>query len=398
MNNRQINKLFFIAILLSFCTAAWATKGNNEIKVITQNQYLGADLAPLLSASQDQFNDVLVDVLQKVAANRFHDRVQRQASQIVREHPHVVALQEAWRLDCQDLEFPAAGQGCKNPKIAEAFVDFVQETLLALKAKGLRYKVVASVRNLDVSAIKFSGLPAGIPFFIDNSLALLNTIDRDVILVRDDISARPVDFTNICPDRISLNGCNYQRVVKAPIPGGPPDGLAIERGFVAADVKVHDKHYRIVNTHLELREPVPGDPRTRAFQAAQAQELIQTLQDTTPEHESLLVLGDMNSSSVDTEIQGITPPYWQFVDAGYTDAWTLRRHVTPGYTCCQAEDLQNKRSELFERIDYIFSKQEAWGHNISLVGVRQGDKTLPPLARLWPSDHAGLVGELRFWE
>jgi endonuclease/exonuclease/phosphatase family metal-dependent hydrolase len=259
------------------------------------------------------------------------------------------------------------------------------------------------VKNLDVSLIQVSDYPAGIPFFISYSpgslnTMILNTIDRDVILVRNDIPARAVDFSGVCPNRISIDGCNYHVVVKAPILGGPSDGLPIERGFVAADVKVKEKNYRIVNTHLELREPDPTNPLSRFIQAAQAEELIQTLQATTPMGKSVLVLGDMNSSPNDLEINGITPPYLQFVDSGYTDAWTLRRHVTPGHTCCQAEDLLNKPSELYERIDYIFSKQETWGENVHLVGIRKSDKTLPPLVQLWPSDHAGVVGELHFWE
>lgn len=405
--NREV-KTYFIAALVFYCGTSWAWswKGHDEIKVMSQNQYLGADLAPLLAANPDQFNDVLVETLKKVAASRFHDRAQRQAAQIAKESPHVVALQEAWRLDCQDLNPPVQGHGCSDPAIKAAFVDQLQETRLALKAQGLKYKAVAMVKNLDVSLIQISPYPAGIPFFINGIPAVLNTIDRDAILVRHDIPARRVNFRKICPTRISLDGCNYQTIVKAPIFGGPPDGLPIERGFVAADVKVGEKIYRVVNTHLELREPDPTQPLSRFYQAAQATELIKTLQATTPRGKSLILLGDMNSSPEDKEIvglpapfeNGIIPPYLQFVAAGYTDGWTLRRHVTPGYTCCQAENLSNKQSELFERIDYIFSKQETWGENIRLVGTRQSDKTFPPATRLWPSDHAGIVGELHFWE
>jgi len=274
----------------------------------------------------------------------------------------------------------------------------------------VKYKAVASVKNLDVSTVHVPGFPAGIPFIINDVPALLNTFDRDVILARSDVHARPVNFKNVCPDRVSLDGCNYQLVIKAPIPGGPADGLPIERGFVAADARVGGKNYRIVTTHLEVREPVPGNPLSQYYQAAQATELIQTLQATTPPNKSLLLLGDMNSSPEDQEIpgplplpppfnNGIIPPYWQFVDADYTDGWMLRRHVTPGYTCCQKEDLLNKKSELYERIDLIFSRQEpAWVEDIRVVGNKQSDKTLPPRPRLWPSDHGGVAGEFHFWE
>jgi endonuclease/exonuclease/phosphatase family metal-dependent hydrolase len=392
----QSVKVYSIAVLLLYCTTATAWKDHGEIKVMTQNQYLGADLAPLLTANSGQFNNVLVAILQKVAASRFHDRVQRLAAQIAKEHPDVVALQEVWRLDCQDWNSSASKQeGCNDPMIKGAFVDQLQETLSALKAQGLKYRAVASVKNLDVSLIHIDNLPAGIPFLFKGFPAILNTIDRDVILVRDGIPARPVDFKKVCPNRISLNGCNYQDVIPALTPVG---SLPILRGFVVADVKVKGKVYRIANTHLELREPDPTNPLSRFYQAAQATELIKTLQATTPRSKSLILLGDMNSSPEDKEIAGIIPPYLQFVDAGYTDGWTLRSRLTPGYTCCQAEELLNKKSELFERIDYIFSKQDTWGEHIRLVGIRQSEKTLPPAARLWPSDHAGLVGELHFWE
>ena len=406
MGIKHTIKACTIAVSLMVSTTASAWKNDGEIKVMTQNQYLGADLVPLLAAPDPEaFNAALISVLTKIADNRFRDRVQRQTAHIAKEHPHIVALQEVWAFECQDFT-PLPGLGCDDPSIKGAFVDHLQETLVALKAKGPKYKAVASVKNLDVSVIQVNGFPAGIPFVINGFPAVLNTIDRDVILARADLPTWPVDFTAVCPNKISLNGCNYQTVISAPTPVG---SLPILRGFVAVDAKVRGKVYRIVNTHLEVRDPDPTEPLSKFFQAAQAMELIQTLQATTPSDRPLLLLGDINSSPEDQPVagplpfpppfdKGITPPYTQIVDAGYTDGWTLRHHVTPGYTCCQAENLLNKQSDLYERIDYIFSKQAAWGEDIHLVGIRQSDKTLPPAARLWPSDHAGLVGALYFWE
>lgn len=396
MNPLRKFTCFNISSLLLVSTTALAGYDGREIKVMTQNQYIGADLALLLAAPQNQFNDVLVSVLKKANANRFHDRAQRLATQIAKERPDVVALQEVWRLDCKDLATPKAGKGCKDPLIAGAFIDQLQETLSALKTKGVKYKLVARVKNLDVSLVKIGNLPAGIPFTVNTFPTLLNTIDRDVILVRSDLQAQAVNLKPVCPTKISLEGCHYQWVVNAPFPGAPSGILPIERGFVIADVKVGRRSYRIVNTHLEVRDPAP-DPATRIFQAKQAEELITTLKNTTPLGKTLLVLGDMNSSPDDKEIPGIIAPYWQFVEAGYIDTWTLTPHSTPGYTCCQAEYLLNKSSKLYERIDHIFSKQDTWIENIHLVGNRQADKTLPPGARLWPSDHAGVGGELNFW-
>jgi hypothetical protein len=412
MKIKTLARLFVLFSLLftGASASAWYRHEGN-IKVMTQNQYPGADLAPLLAATTpDEFNTALVAVLEKIAASRFIDRVERQAALIAKERPHIVALQEAWRFDCLDLAPSLPGKGCSDPAIAGAFLDQLEKTLDALKAKGVKYKTIARVKDLDVSVIQVPGLPAGIPFTINNFPALLNTIDRDVILARNDVLADAVDFSKVCPDRVSLEGCNYQVVAKPIIPGGPADGLPIERGFVAADARIGGKHYRIVNTHLELREPEPGNPITGFFQAAQAAELIDTLQVTTPPNKSLLLLGDMNSSPDDVGISGplplpapfdngIVPPYQQLVSAGYTDGWLLREHQSPGFTCCQDENLRNKKSALSERIDMIFSLQQpAWVEDIRVVGNKQKDKTLSPPPRLWPSDHGGVAAELQFWK
>ena len=406
MNTNRIHQAFIISSLLLFCSAVSATDhrhenhwyDNRSIKVMTQNQYLGADLAPLLTASNaTDFNVALVSVLKKVAASRFHDRVQRQAAQIAKDRPHVIALQEVWRFDCTDLEPPTVGKGCNDPEIAGAFVDQLKETLSALKAQGVHYKAVAKVKNLDVSVVQLPGLPAGIPFYINGVLTLLNTIDRDVILVRSDLNAHAVNFKRACPTKVSFDGCNYQQVVTAQLPGSI--ALPIQRGFVAADVKVGGKNYRVLNTHLEVREPDPTNSLSRFYQSAQASELIATLKATTPRGKSLLVLGDMNSSQGDTVISGMVPPYDQFVDAGYIDEWLQTVQQTPGYSCCQEEELLNAQSNLYERIDLVFSRQEPlWVKDVHLVGIKPSDKTLPSTGpRLWPSDHGGLSAELRFW-
>lgn len=92
MKTNQTVKTYSIISLLLYCTTALAWKGHGEIKVMTQNQYLDAGLTPLLTANSAQFNDVLVGSLQKIAANRFRDRVQRLTAKIAKEVPILVAL------------------------------------------------------------------------------------------------------------------------------------------------------------------------------------------------------------------------------------------------------------------------------------------------------------------
>jgi endonuclease/exonuclease/phosphatase family metal-dependent hydrolase len=287
--------------------------------------------------------------------------------------------------------------------IGSAFVDQLSETLAALRKNGAKYKAAAMVKNLDTATVQIAGFPPGIPFSVNGAPALLTAIDRDVILVRSDLYGKPVSFN--CSGQESLDGCNYRFIASAQLPGGGE--LRVERGFVGIDIKVQSNGYRLVNTHLEVREPDKDNSLSRVYQAAQAAELIATLKATTPHSRTLLVIGDLNSSPEDVEIpgplplpepfdRGITPPYWQLVDAGFTDTWTRRPHFALGLTCCQAEDLLNRKSELYERIDLIFTQQPVWVEDMQVVGARQWDKTLPTRPRLWPSDHAGVAATLHF--
>jgi hypothetical protein len=91
-------------------------------------------------------------------------------------------------------------------------------------------------------------------------------------------------------------------------------------------------------------------------------------------------------------------PYQIFSSNGFTDAWTMRPRADSGLTCCQAEDLANRRSDLYERIDMIFSfTRPSHVLNMKLLGNTMGDKTRPPgNGGLWPSDHAALAAKLKF--
>jgi endonuclease/exonuclease/phosphatase family metal-dependent hydrolase len=387
-----MRRMLSLSALLSLLGGAQALAGSN-IEVMTQNQYFGADLMPLGTATtRAEFNAALVAILQQIAASNFPDRAQRQAAQIARQRPHLVGLQEVWLLECDDAS-ASDGQGCEDPSIVGAFNAQLDETLRALDALGAHYVEVARVTNLDLPVL---------PFFLGASASLAVT-DRDVILARSDVDAAPLT-TSLCPGFESDEGCNYQVVLQVPTPVGDVD---FERGFVTVDATVHGKDYRFVNTHLEVRQPDPTNPASRFFQSAQAAELIGTLAATTPADRSLIVVGDINSAPEDQPIPGplplpppfnagLVPPYQQFAAAGYTDAWEAMPGNRPGLTCCQDADLSNRRSLLYERIDMIFSWDEPARVVARLVGDKVSDKTFPPGLGLWPSDHAGVWASLQF--
>ncbi len=378
-----------------------------EIDVMTQNQYLGADLAPALAAATaspfnpDAFNAAVVDVLKKIAANRPADRARALAGQIAQRMPDVVGLQEAYKFAC--LPYPdvpeVQGMGCSDPAIKMAFTDHLVGIEAALQGQ---YSVVGRVTNLQIAAI---------PFTINGFPAILAFADRDAIMVRKGLSAAPVDLapTGTCA-KPSDQGCNFQT---APGPMATPIGeIAIERGFLAVDVKVRGRDYRVFNTHLEQRLLAPSLPETRLLQVGQAYELLGAALATWDGSKTVIVIGDINSAPGDTipvppypavlpwaPSLPVLPPYEVFVGNGFTDAWTLRHGQEPGFTCCQAEDLMNHRSALYERIDMIFSLQRpAHVRQMKLIGDGPQDRIRQPrgLPWLWPSDHAALAAVLHF--
>jgi Endonuclease/Exonuclease/phosphatase family len=346
-----------------------------NLEVMTQNQYFGADLAPLLSAPDSEFNAALVNVLHQMAATNAPARIKAQAELITARNPDVVGLQEVTLVGCSD---PYETGACTDPSIKGAFVDHLALTLSALNGA---YKVAASVINFNVPIL---------PFYLDGIPAVLTFVDRDVILVRTDLAASVVNFGSACvyPE---ADGCNYVAAL-GPI-STPYGNVYFERGYVGVDVTVAGKDYRVVNTHLEVKDP----PIPSIYQNAQAQELIATLAATTPSDKSLVITGDINSSPADVHDQNNNPPYWQFLESGYTDVWTLRPGKDPGFSCCQLGDLSNHKSILYERDDMIFSLDALAGaKQPRVLGDVVSSKTSPPGRGLWPSDHGAVAATLVF--
>lgn len=343
----------------------------------------------------------MVDALERIARTRPAERAAALAAVIAQRTPDVVGLQEAYRFQC--LPYPGVpevpGMGCDDPAIRGAFNDQLQNTVAALRG---RYVLAAQVTNLQVAAL---------PFVVRGMPALLALADRDAILVRQGLPAAAVDLSlvpSLCL-KPSDQGCNY---VTAPPPLATPAGtIAIERGFVAVDLTVRGRAYRVFNTHLEQRLLAPTLPETRLLQVGQAYELLGAALGSWDGPKTVVVIGDFNSAPQDAipvppyppflpfaPTLPTTTPYQVLAGAGLTDAWTLRPQGTSGESCCQAEDLTNRTPTYTERIDLIFSLQRpAQVVDMKLLGDTMGDKTRPPgNGGLWPSDHAAVAAKLKF--
>lgn len=375
-----------------------------KIRVMTQNQYLGADLAPIIAAeTPGEFNAAVITALSDVAANNYPERVQSLAATIANRGAHLVGLQEMFAFGCAPISFTIPDP-CST--FGPAFNDHLTATLGALDGLGVTYYEAAQVRNLSLDFVfpgptAVFGIP-GIPVFLDLDLLpdiFVTVIDRDVILARSDVATTPANYVCLKP---SEDGCNFFNVAGTSVGGIPID---IERGFVGVDATFKGDQYRFVNTHLEVRLPDPDDPFSSGLQALQATELLQFLT-TQPEPvgSELIVVGDFNSGPSDVPPAPFFTPYQQFVtgnaingvpiSAPFTDTWLLRRQDEPGLTCCEDGLLMNPISMHVRRIDIIFSKTAPNKVIASKVlNTTAGDKTP---SGLWPSDHASVDAMLEY--
>jgi hypothetical protein len=335
-----------------------------EITVMTRDLYIGAEIQSLAAAEtpEDFFAGVQA-ALEQIAANNFPERAVALAAEIVDKNPHLVGLQEVYN-------FTINGGNSLPP-----FRDYLNDLRDALEDQGASYYVAATVKNLD--------------FSLTFGMVEVSIIDRDVILAREDVLTEVVDLTGFCPEKQSVDGCNYQVVAEAITPVGL---IVFQRGYVTVNAWVEGFPFRLINTHLEVRNPDPTTLASSIIQAYQASELIYIIGLLHPFEEApVFVVGDINSSPEDLQIFPWQPPYMQF-EASYLDAWTLRSGKPKGFTCCYDEDLSIP-TDLYERIDMIFSSELPSRVKATVVGNDEASQTP---SGLWPSDHAGVVDRMEF--
>jgi endonuclease/exonuclease/phosphatase family metal-dependent hydrolase len=358
---KRVSVLLIAIWCLAGGAAAPEASRSRDVSVMTRNLYIGGDLGPLITAGTPaEFVVAVQTILAQIGASNFPERAEALADEIASRAPHLVGLQEVFRITLNDAT------------IAPPFRDQLDDLLAALAARGADYYVAAQVQNLDVT--------------IPTPMGFVRATDRDVILARADVDATPVHFDGC---RVSLDGCNCRAFVSLSSPLGP---INIERGFAAVDARVNHESVRFVNTHLEIPElPL-------VVQASQAAELIATLEaEAGHADQPVVIVGDINSAPEDKPVtlndERVVPPYRQLKQAGYIDVWKLKRLPSPGFTCCQAADLLNPESQLVKRVDVIFSSVEPEEVAARRTGANQDDRTP---SGLWPSDHAGVVARLRF--
>ncbi|AUH44675.1 hypothetical protein CXR04_02715 [Streptomyces sp. CMB-StM0423] len=318
------------------------------VGVATYNVYLGADLKPLFDAgSQAELVARADEVYAAMEATDFRERAAALAELLAARAPDVVGLQEVARWE----RGPAGGE-------LTVRYDFLRLLLDELAARGTPYRAVAANDN-------FTGrMPV-------SAAEEARFTDRDVIVVRDGPPASR-------PRTSRAASAAYD--AKVTLPSRIP-GLSFEvpRGWSSVDVTVRGGTFRFATTHLEAF----GTPDVRA---AQARELAAALAGSP---HPVVLTGDFNSRPTDT-----SGAYGILAEAGYADVWTAAGgDPEGGWTAGQSGSLL-AGDELSHRIDHVLYEPDGVrAVAAEVVGDREADRSAP--TGFWPSDHAGVVAELR---
>jgi endonuclease/exonuclease/phosphatase family metal-dependent hydrolase len=318
--------------------------------LMTWNIYQGADLSPLFNATTpSEFVTAVGSAYNRIQATNFGERADSIADEIQKTRPDLIGLQEVILLRTQ---IPSDGPATPATNIS---LDYLQILIDTLAERGLIYEPIVVQNGTDIE----------VPGLISTGLVDIRLTDRDVILAL----ANNKDFI-----LSNIQGAQFAAKLPLTTPFGP---ISIPRSWVSVDV-TFDKgdKARIVSTHLEPLSPI--------IQGLQADELLNGPGNT---HLPVVFIGDFNSNADGTGTQ----TYTKLKDAGFIDAWTIKGKGT-GFTCCQAEDLQNLVSSLTSRIDLVMFRVDFKVKDIVLVGNLQNDRTI---SGLWPSDHAGVVASLK---
>jgi len=345
-----------------------------EVRVMTRNLYLGANLTPAIGAkSLTELVAANGKILREVTANDFPTRAEGLADEILAQRPDLVGLQEValWRTAPPSLAPLQTG-----PSASAVRYDFLQELLAELnggKGKGkTQYEVVVVQQEFDLEApADENGKPGdgnaaqGIPDAEINGRLTM----RDVILARRGAGVQTWN----------AQGSNFKNLLTVEILGAK---LPVARGWTATDAKVRGSHpFRFVNTHLEA-----FDPRVRAAQAA---ELVAP---GGPATSSLpvVLLGDLNSDD-DTVAGPDRLAYETLLAAGMVE-----RSTNNPLSCCLKSSLLavgkgGSVADFNHQVDHVMTR------NPSVVTLLSSAVTgLQPVNGFWSSDHAGVFSALRF--
>jgi len=372
-----------IGVVLSVAVRPDSAAGDlRTLKVMSRNIYLGGDITRPIRAALDRTGQQGVlalghanhELRQVVDRTDFVTRSRLLAEEIAAAQPDLVGLQEValWRHGPMQLN--SGG----SPDATEVDYDFLAILLADLANRGVRYQTVHVQQESDVEAPAFTGNPfAGTA----GSAEDVRLTDRDVILVRSGAGIK-----------IEGSGGGHYRPQFAVRLGDTT--FPFVRGYTWADVDIGSIRMRFITTHLESQ--------SSKLARAQAEELLNGPAADTGL--STIIVCDCNSNPSSAAARSAIPvgsgaAYRMITnDHGFSDLWLQRPDPGGrGNTASLGELLNDKTADFERRIDLALARPAPDSQIVVSAAELTGDELSDrdPASKLWPSDHAGVVVELR---
>ncbi len=367
--------IFVFAAVAQAKPAKQAGKGTN-VKVMSRNLYLGADLAPAIeSTSTANFLVANGGILRQVDATNFPVRAKGLAKEILSAEPDLVGMQEValWRSAPPSLGpvFSA------KPEATVVKYDFLQLLLAQLNKGKARYRTVIVQPEFDFEApADANGIPGDGPGgtgLLANSEVNGRLTMRDVILAKVGAGVK----TSNAESDVFAN----LLVVKV---AGSTE-VTVNRGWTSVNATVRgSRPFRFVNTHLEAFDDRNVYPSIRAKQAG---ELVAPGGPATGKLPVVLV-GDLNSDVKTETAIGDGQAFRVMTKAGFR-----QRSTYEPLGCCiggAVFDLKGGSvAEFDHKVDHVLTNSPKKVKLVSstITGRKQ-------VNGYWNSDHAGVFSSL----
>jgi endonuclease/exonuclease/phosphatase family metal-dependent hydrolase len=371
------------ATILALPAGARAAALPVDVKVMTRNLYLGADLTPAIqAASTNDFIRANGQIVRDVNRNNFPVRAKGLANEILSKKPDLVGLQEValWRYGPLNdaAPFTCDGGPNDNPPFGCNFTaskvryNYLRDLMAQLNKNGPQYKVLVNQQEFDFEApTDYNGVPGD-----GDSPANQDGEENDRLTMRDVILTRV--GAGIVTSRVTKG---HYRHLYEPRVGGVVT-VHVLRGWTAANVSVRGSHlFRFVNTHLEAF----GDPTIRRDQARELVTGSGPAVTTLP----VVLVGDLNSDD-DTVQGGDRLAYLLLKNYGFRE-----RSTANPLSCCLKTDIitqggGGRISDFDHQVDHVLTDAPNF---ITLVNSSVTGRQ--PVNGYWDSDHAGVFSTLR---
>jgi endonuclease/exonuclease/phosphatase family metal-dependent hydrolase len=386
-----------VLVAIAAPAAAQADTPPGQVKVMTRNLYLGADLTRALDDTNT--SELALDAAQILSIMRDthpEERAKLWAKEIVKNKPDLVGLQEValWRRDEVANPNPPPGvppyaDGPLTPATTVDY-DFLGDLMKQIKKRGGDYRIVRVQKEADVEVPAAGACPGLDP-------ANSNTCDGRLTM-RDAILASNAKKAKV-KTRFEDSGHYDTQLVIEDIAGTPID-ISFNRGWQYTEANVRGTKFRFVNTHFESADP------EGTIRQGQAQEFTASFPPAAapgPATEQaagmpVVAVGDFNTDD-DTVSGNDQLGYTALTDGGLIEMSTGPTAPDADSSCCLADETLTKgppasEADFDHQVDHVFTTSE----DVDPVSTKVvgGDPDVFSQFGLWPSDHRGLVTKLQF--